>query len=508
MKTIDNLLNRITMYKLVLYVLAGLIAMATLLAWLGYMAFPPLSLLYSTAVITIVCWISNGFFARVWKTHVNVESAYITAFILALLISPPAAGGFFAAAPFLIWVSILAMASKYIFAITKKHIFNPVAFAVVITAFAINQSATWWIGTLYMLPFVLVGGLLVTRKIRRFDLVVSFFVAALIVVLATSGSVAVVPSTLKQIFVDSPIVFFALIMLTEPLTTPPTRFRRILYAAFTGLIFAPAVHLAGIYTTPELALCVGNVFSWILSPKSKYILTLKSKEKIAADTGEFVFSADRKISFKPGQYLEWTLGHRRPDSRGNRRYFTIASSPTENDIRLGVKFDAKNSSSFKKALAEMDEGSTLMAGQLAGDFTLPRNKNKKLCFVAGGIGVTPFRSMISQMLDSGQKRDVILIYSVRSLSELAYTDVISEAHEKIGLKTVSTLTDIDRTPADWHGHRGYVDAAMIASEVPDFMDRIFFISGPHSLVTAVSQVLRNIGVPSNHVKMDFFPGLA
>ncbi len=99
----------------------------------------------------------------------------------------------------------------------------------------------------------------------------------------------------------------------------------------------PTIHIGSIYSTPELALLVGNVFSALVNPKGKVILTLKENKQISDTTSEFIFSSNRTLPFLPRQYMEWTLPHEKTDSRGDRRYFTIASSPTEKDIRLGVK---------------------------------------------------------------------------------------------------------------------------------------------------------------------------
>lgn len=506
MKSIDNFLNKITMYRLVLYCLSGWIGAALIFSFLHLLPFQPQALLYSTAVLLLVSWTTNRLFALIWRTHANVESFYITALILALIISPPAAGHYLAVLPFLVWAAVWSMATKFIVALNKKHVFNPAAFAVALTAVTIGGNATWWIGTLYMLPFVAAGGLMIVRKVRRFDLVTSFTVVALIAIFATAHPSMGVLASLQKIFVESPIVFFATVMLTEPLTTPPRRFMRVLYGALVGFLFAPNIHLGSYYPAPEVALLIGNVFSWLVSPKFKFMLTLKSKEKIAADTGEFVFVPDRAVSFKAGQYLEWTLDHARPDTRGNRRYFTIASSPTEKDIRLGVRFDAHRSSSFKKSLAELDEGATVMVGQLAGDFTLPRNPKKKLAFIAGGIGITPFRSMVGYLMDTGEARDIVLLYSVKTIGELAYTDIFNGAHERLRMKTVATLTDLDRLPPDWNGHRGFVDAAMIVAEIPDYLERTFYISGPHLFVDACTQALKGMGVPRRQIRIDYFPG--
>ncbi|MDE1975096.1 MAG: oxidoreductase [Patescibacteria group bacterium] len=508
MNFIDKFLNRITMYKLVLYSLIVWLSIAAIFAAIGYLPFSPLALAYSTAVILALSWLTNKAFAKVFRTHENIESIYITALILALIISPPhSSAQYISDLPILIWAPILAMASKFILAIGKKHIFNPAAIAVVLTSLFIGQSASWWVGTYAMLPFIVIGGFLITRKIQRSDLVLSFMAVALVTILATSVSGMGFYGALKEALAVSPFFFFATVMLTEPLTTPPTRASRIAYGIFVGAIYAPVVHIGWLYSTPELALCVGNILSFILSPKGKYVLTLVKAEKAATNTGEFIFRSDRPIVFRPGQYMEWTLAHARADTRGNRRYFTIASSPTERDVRLGVKFYDKPSS-FKKALAGLDDGATIMAGSLAGDFVLPRDRSRKLAFIAGGIGITPFRSMIKYVLDSDDKRDMVMIYSNGKMSEIAYADVLEEAYEKLGMKTVCTLTDEGRLPQVWNGRTGKIDPRMIEEEIPDYMDRTFYVSGPRSFVSACAYALAQMGVPSRRIKTDFFPGFA
>src|SRR5205807_8109627 len=120
-------------------------------------------------------------FARTWGVPANAESVYITALILALIITPLTRVG---DVWFLLWAGIWAMASKYILAIHKQHIFNPVAFAVALTALTLNQTASWWVGAEPLLPFVLAGSLLIVRKTRRWDSVLAFSGVALCATLA------------------------------------------------------------------------------------------------------------------------------------------------------------------------------------------------------------------------------------------------------------------------------------------------------------------------------------
>jgi ferredoxin-NADP reductase/Na+-translocating ferredoxin:NAD+ oxidoreductase RnfD subunit len=508
-RPIDKLLNRITMYRLVLYCLIFLVVAAAALSILGFLPFRPVDLVVSVSVLVLVCWIANSALARIFNVPANSESLYITALILALIITPQASSRYLAAgSAFPIWAGVWAMASKYILAIRRKHIFNPAAFAVALGAFTLNQAASWWVGSPAMMPFVLVGGLLVVRKIARFDLVLSFLTTACAVTLGPSlvKGMSVLPVA-GGFFADTPILFFAFVMLTEPFTTPPARASRIVYGALVGVLFAPFLHFGRIYLTPELALLTGNVFSYLLSPKLRYRLKLKARTQLAPDIYEFRFTADRRLRFRAGQYLEWTLSHSRSDSRGNRRYFTIASSTGEHEVRISVKF-YPDPSSFKTSLLSMRPGDQIVASQLAGEFVLPRDPRAKLVFMAGGIGITPFRSMIRDLLDHDERRPIAVLYSNKTALEIVYKDLLEEASERLGIRTLYTLTDANRVPPDWQGATGRIDAEMIAKAVPDYRERTFYLSGPRSLVVGFEDVLRNIGIPKNRIKTDFFPGFA
>ncbi len=479
------------MYRLVLYFLIILAGVGLIYALFGVLPFDPVSYILSFIFIILVSWTVNLTFAEVFEAPTNVESFWITAMILGLIISPAknVQGIIFAG-----WAAVLAMSSKYILAINKKHIFNPVAIAVVITAFVINGSASWWVGNVALLPLVVMGGFLIVRKIKRWDLVLPFLITAFLV---TS------PSRWGRLMADAPLMFFAAIMITEPLLTPPTRPLRIIYGALVGLLFAPQIHFGSVYTTPELALVIGNIFSFMVSPKYKLILKLKEKNKLSDDTYDFVFKPDAPINFTPGQYMEWTYEHPNADDRGNRRYLSLASSPTEPDIRLGIKF-ADQPSSFKRSLFEMTGDKKIAAGQLIGDFTLPQDPKsglvqaKKLVFIAGGIGITPFRSMIKYLIDTNQKRDIVVLYTASLANEFIYRDVLSDAQNKLGIRIVYVETKT----------QGHMDAAKLAEAIPDYRSRTFYISGSHGVVSAFEDILKILQIPRRQIVTDYFPGFA
>jgi ferredoxin-NADP reductase/Na+-translocating ferredoxin:NAD+ oxidoreductase RnfD subunit len=495
---IDSWLNRITMYRLVMYFTLLLIAVAFVISFFGLLPYSPFAIFTSFWLFLAVCWVANESLTKFFKAAPNTESVYITAFILTLIV-PSALPNNLNGMLFIVAASVLAMASKYVLTIGKKHLFNPAAVAVVITAYAFNDSASWWIGgNVWLLPLVLIGGLVITRKIQRFDLVLTFLVVAFGTISMHSWPESPL-DVAQKIVLHTPIFFFGMIMLTEPLTTPPTRGRRIAYGALAGLLYGPFVHVGGVYSTPELVLVVTNVFSYIVSPKIALRLTLQNIEQAANGVYTFIFKPDKKFIFTPGQYLEWTLPHERPDQRGNRRYFTIASSPMSSSVSLGVKF-YEPASTFKKKLLELQPGDSLMAGALAGDFTLPKNPKVKLAFIAGGIGITPFKSMIEFMLDTkdnkGERRDVALFYSNKTAAEIAYKDLFEKAQRELGIKLVYTVTN----------ETGFLTASKIKETIPDFTERTFYLSGPRSMVEAFEKTLSSMGVSRLHIKTDFFPG--
>lgn len=493
------------MYRLALYYFIALIGIAMILALLHIILLNPFSLLISTLFLVAVCWVTNTIFSKIFEAPTNAESVYISALILVLIIDPPRT---VADVWLLFWAAALTIASKYIFAIGKKHIFNPVAAAVLLTSFSFGGAASWWVGTAWMFPFVVVGGLLIIRKLQREELVAMYFVSALVVI----SSLALIAGknillTLEVAFLSSPLFFLGFAMLTEPMTMPPTRNLQLAYGVMVGFLSVPQLYVAGIYSTPELALCLGNIFAYVVSPKYKLMLKLKEKINYGKDIIDFNFFLTNRLIFIPGQYMEWTLPHDKTDSRGNRRFLTIASSPTEDMLRLGVKF-YPNGSSFKKAMWNMDDKSTLVGGQLAGDFTLPVDPYKKCVLLAGGIGITPFRSMIKYLIDTKERRPITLFYSNKIIEEISYFDVFEEARKQLGIKTIYTLTDKEQVPMGWQGNVGRLDATMIQQEISDYQEQTYYLSGPHAMVNGFEKTLLEMGIKKNKIIKDFFPGFA
>lgn len=552
------------MYRLLLYFLLLALLAAVGLSLFHLLPYNPLDIVLSTVFLVAVSVFVNTIFSSFLKAPSETESVLITALILALIIEPSRP---IQNLGFLGWAAVLAMATKYVVAYHKKHLFNPAAFAVVVTSLALGQSASWWVGSPAMAPIILIGGVLLVRKMQRWGLVWAFFitVAATLLGFGIFAQVNLLSAS-GQLVLRSPLLFLAFVMLTEPSTTPSTRNTQMAYGAIVGFLFTPYVHVGTVFFAPEVALLVGNTFAYLWSYRARLQLELTAKHEIAPGTWGFRFHPERPLRFSPGQYLEWTLPHAGADNRGSRRYFTIASSPTEPYVDIGVKFYPAPSS-FKEALGRMDLEDPILAAQLAGDFTLPKDRRQKLAFIAGGIGITPFRSMVKYLVDTGQRRPIILLYTVRKAGDITYQDVWEEAAAKLGVRTVYVATEespptlgrADNGPIVEVGDRalgapgttlaaprpavearrrggsrrglapvregapsrkrklppgaarvsmrtGFLTVESLREEIPDYAERLFYVSGPQVMVGSLEDLLREAGVKPNRVKKDYFPG--
>jgi ferredoxin-NADP reductase len=500
MKLIDRLLNNITMYRLVVYVLAAISALGLAFSFAGRLSSSPTSLIVSLSLILSSAYVTDRLFGRVYNVPTNMESSLITALILFLILAPIDST---ASAFNLVLAGAISSASKFIIAVNGKHLFNPAAFAAAAMSLTGLHPVTWWVGSSALWPFTLVLGFAVVWKIRRVPLFAVFAVTC-IVVQVVIFMLANQPfaTNLKHALFASPLIFLATIMLTEPATMPPRRNMQMLFGALVALLYVTGWELGPIVIYPEVALLVGNIFAYIVSPKFRVRLQLKEVQRISDRVYDYVFEPERSFNFIPGQYMEWTLPNVPYDSRGNRRTFTVASSPTESEVHLGLKY-YDPASTYKASFFNLKPGDTIYASQLAGDFTLTGNEHKKLAFIAGGIGITPFRSMVKYLTDNNLQSDIVLLYVVGKAEEFAYVKLLLEA-ATAGIKTIPIVTDLS------HRSSGVITAKLrpelISELIPDYAERMFYISGSNAIVDATQDYLHELGVSRRNILTDHFSG--
>jgi ferredoxin-NADP reductase/Na+-translocating ferredoxin:NAD+ oxidoreductase RnfD subunit len=482
---IDGLLDGLTSYKLVLYFLIILLGFASLISIAGHLPFKWYDIVLSAFLLAAVCRLSGELFSRVLNIARNSESDYITALILALIMSPATGQKGIA---ILIAAGFIAVTSKYLLVISRRHIFNPAATGAVLSGFLFHQYASWWVGTSSLALLVLIGGLLIMRKMHRFWMIAVFAVVyGFFLHQQFDGAPAL--HTVWLAATQTAVMFFAFIMLTEPLTSPERPRDYVLYSILVGILYS----LNKLRLSPEEALLIGNGLAFALQPWRRLELRLESVKKEAAGLYSFAFSQAGRFDYRAGQYMEWTLPVRKSDSRGNRRYLTLSSSPTEKHLAFTVRMPQK-ASYFKQVLAKFEPGDKILAAHLSGTFSLPADKSKKLAFLGGGIGVTPFRSMAKYLVDSRQKRDIGLLYCANSPDEFAYKEVFSQA-AACGL--AAHYVNTSDTP---------LSPELIAGSLPDYKERLFYVSGPYGFVKAARQALISLGVSPRNIKSDYFPG--
>jgi ferredoxin-NADP reductase len=469
------------MYRLVLYCLSLLVGVAMVFSFFGLISYPFWSLVGSLAVLLTVGFALKVGLGWVYKLPPNFESSLITALILFFVLLVPTNLSEYLG----LGVGVIAaLVSKYVINWRGAHVFNPAAFGALVASLTGLTSAGWWIATPIMLPFVLLIGFLILRKTRQFSLFFAFAIPALCLILLHGIS----PSLALTSY---PLVFLGTVMLTEPITMPSNFRWRLVYGVLVGLVFGASLNFGFISTSPHLALLVGNLLAFIVTMRSGQLLRLIKRTQLSPTTYEFAFENSR-FNYKAGQYLAWTLDKVKFDARGNRRSFTIASAPGEKNMKLGVKF-YEPSSQFKKTLLGLKEGDGIHVSALSGDFVMPKNVNKKLLFIAGGIGVTPFRSMVKDVMLTKQKRDITLFYFANNESEVLYKDIWQEALA-CGVKVVPLIG------------QQFLTEELLQKYTPDFKEREVYLSGPPPMVRAYKKALRSLGIPVRSIHTDYFSG--
>lgn len=490
---LDEQLGRITMYRLVVYGLIAISLMALGLMLVGYLPYSPVAFLASVGLFVGMSYAANRLLGWLFGVRPHSESAIITGLILALLFVPPTT---FLEGLQLGLIAVIAMASKYVIAFRGRHIFNPAAIGIVLAGVTGLAYAAWWIATPALLPITAIVSWLILFKTKRLQMAGVFLAVAVGVILArTAVDGGLSFQTVTMALTSWPLVFFAGVMLCEPLTLPPRKRQQFIEAAVVGLLLGSGLQLGGVTMTPALALVVGNILGWYWGTRRLIKLRLVSRKHMGLNMYDFTFDSN-KPQYIAGQYLELSLPHRHADSRGMRRTFSIVGRPGDEHLNIGTRLPEKPSS-FKRALMNMKPGQTVYATRIAGDFVLPDDESVPVVLIAGGIGVTPY---ISYIMTAG-KRDMKLIYAVSSSADLAYVEQL-RSHD-----ITITIVSPDEAPLPeptWrHSKAPFLNETIIKEMIDTGSQPIVYISGPPGMVNRTKRIVRGLGL---RYKTDHFAG--
>ncbi len=234
-------------------------------------------------------------------------------------------------------------------------------------------------------------------------------------------------------------------------------------------------------------------------------LKLIDKKIVAENTKSFYFEPEKPMKWLPGQFFYFTIPNLKyPDPRGNTRHFTISTSPTEGNILCLTT--RMRESGYKKNLDELEIGSLIEGDGPDGTFILDENEKGNHVLLAGGVGITPFRSFIKYNLDKNLKDiHIHLIYSNSVPEEIAFRKEL-ESLKSETIKIDFTITKPENSKEKWSGLTGRINQEMILKLTSYMKNPTFWICGPSAMVEAMEEVLINMKVGADKIRVEKFTG--
>ncbi|GAC1386579.1 MAG: hypothetical protein NVS1B7_4170 [Candidatus Saccharimonadales bacterium] len=212
------------------------------------------------------------------------------------------------------------------------------------------------------------------------------------------------------------------------------------------------------------------------------------------------FKPERPVRYSPGQYIQVHIPHAQADKRGDKRWFTLTSIPSDDRISITTKIMFNHGSTFKQALHSLKLGDEINFTEPMGDFVLPRDETIRIVFVASGTGITPVYSMIKSLNDIKHNRHVNLFYTARNAKDLAFVQTIDST------SWLTTQLYAGEAPVDWHGTIGQLDVAKVTKIAQRENSSLIYASGPEKFVERIAQVLLLHDIDPSRQVLDFFSG--
>ncbi len=256
----------------------------------------------------------------------------------------------------------------------------------------------------------------------------------------------------------------------------------------------------------------GHFLMNLLRPSMKrvaYDVALKEKWNIAEGTMAFMFERPNGFQYQAGQHVRMTL-IRPPetDDEGNHRFFSLASSPQEDDLVFAMRM---RDTAFKRVLGRMQIGDAVRMEILLksphGSFTLHDDSAKPAVFLIGGIGVVPAFSMIKDAMERELPHPLVLFYSNRRPEDAPFLDELEHlARHNPSFKLIATMTGPENSATSWRGETGYIDHPMLTRYVDDLASPMYYLAGLPAMVSAMKTVLADSGVSEANIRAEEFSG--
>lgn len=237
-----------------------------------------------------------------------------------------------------------------------------------------------------------------------------------------------------------------------------------------------------------------------------FFLEFLKKDKLTSDCYTFYFKrTPESPEFTPGQYFEMKLNIKNPDERGDAHVFTLSSSPTDREFYTITTRIIQ--STFKLRLAEIQPGERVQFDGPWNDLNFDENDTSPHVFLAGGIGITPYHSIVKYAMEKNLATQMILLVSWKNRSEMIFDEFFREVNNHMENFTyVPTLTDEQLGPSEWDGEIGRITGEMLRKYITEINVSKYYFSGPPSMVTALKETVKDMGVPNEKIISEEFEG--
>jgi ferredoxin-NADP reductase len=232
---------------------------------------------------------------------------------------------------------------------------------------------------------------------------------------------------------------------------------------------------------------------------------LVRREEVAEGTMAFHFEKPSGFEFKAGQFADVTLVNPpEADAEGNTRTFSIASPPFENELVFTTRM---RDTAFKRSLKKVPLASEVTISSAAGSFTLHKNRAKPAVFLAGGIGITPFLSIVRQAHHDRLPHNLYLFYSNRRPEDTPFLDTMQNLEKtNPNLHLICTMTEMSKSKKEWKGEMVVIDQEMLSRHLATLQGPIYYSAGPPAMVAGMRQMLVGAGVDEDDIRTEDFAG--
>lgn len=251
-----------------------------------------------------------------------------------------------------------------------------------------------------------------------------------------------------------------------------------------------------------------------MTTMTTFNVLLQRREEVAQGTTAFHFNKPVGFTFKPGQAVDLILPSRPTTESGeaaqtaetsnSRHTFSIVSAPFESELVVATRM---RDSVFKRALKALPIGSSAQLDGPFGSLTLHNARARPAVFIAGGIGVTPFMSMLRQAAKDQLPQALVLLYSNRRPEDSAFLAELQQLErDNKHFRLVATMTEMSASKLPWQGETRLIDEALVRQIGNELSAPIYYLAGPPGMVGAIQSILNDAGINDDDVRSEEFYG--